>query len=106
MGLVATATRVAGGFVSRDIGPKDGEANKLFGGRAAVDYDHGHATPRRSSTWGRRWTRGSWRVPGEGRRGRPGGGGYFLRGVWEGGDERGFVPEALEGGVEVGAGRP
>jgi hypothetical protein len=31
----------------------------------------------------------------------------FLRGVWEEGDDlRGFVPEALKGGVEVRAGRP
>jgi hypothetical protein len=29
----------------------------------------------------------------------------FLRGVWEGGDDRG-VPEALKGGAEAKAGRP
>ena len=32
---------------------------------------------------------------------------YFLRGIWEEGDDRrGFVMEALEGGVDVRAGRP
>jgi hypothetical protein len=30
----------------------------------------------------------------------------FWRGIWEEGDDRGFVLEALEGGVEVKAGRP
>ncbi len=30
----------------------------------------------------------------------------FLRGIWEIGDNRGFVLEALKGGVEVRAGRP
>ncbi len=30
----------------------------------------------------------------------------FLRGVWEEGDDRGFVLEALKGGVEVRTGRP
>jgi hypothetical protein len=30
----------------------------------------------------------------------------FLRGVWEDGDDRGFVLEALKGGVDVRTGRP
>ena len=30
----------------------------------------------------------------------------FLRGIWEEGDDRGFVLEALKGGVEVRTGRP
>ena len=30
----------------------------------------------------------------------------FLRGIWEEGDDRDFVLEALKGGVEVRAGRP
>ena len=30
----------------------------------------------------------------------------FLRGIWEEGDDRGLVLEALKGGVEVRAGRP
>ena len=30
----------------------------------------------------------------------------FLRGIREEGDDRGFVPEAIEGGVEVRRGRP
>ena len=30
----------------------------------------------------------------------------FLRGLWEDGDDRGFVPEAPKGGVEVRTGRP
>jgi len=30
----------------------------------------------------------------------------FLRGIWEDGDDRGFVPEALKGGVEVRTGNP
>jgi hypothetical protein len=31
---------------------------------------------------------------------------YFLRGIWEEGDDRWFVSEVLEGGVDVRAGRP
>lgn len=30
----------------------------------------------------------------------------FLRGIWEDGDDRGFVLEMLQSGVEVRAGRP
>ena len=30
----------------------------------------------------------------------------YLRGIWGEGDERGFVPEALKGGVDVRTGRP
>jgi hypothetical protein len=30
----------------------------------------------------------------------------FLRGIWEEGDDRGFVLEALKDGVDVRAGRP
>ena len=30
----------------------------------------------------------------------------FLRGIWEDGDDRGFVLEALKGGVDVRTGRP
>ena len=30
----------------------------------------------------------------------------FLRGVWEEGDDRGFVLETLKGGVDARAGRP
>ena len=30
----------------------------------------------------------------------------FLRGIWEDGDDRDFVLEALKGGVEVRTGRP
>ena len=30
----------------------------------------------------------------------------FLRGIWEEGDDREFVPEVLKGGVDVRAGRP
>jgi hypothetical protein len=31
---------------------------------------------------------------------------YFLRGIWEEGDDREFVLEALKGRVKVRAGRP
>jgi hypothetical protein len=31
---------------------------------------------------------------------------YFLRDIWEEGDDRGFVLEALKSGVEVRSGRP
>jgi hypothetical protein len=74
-------------------------------GRAAIGYDHGYDAEEvfyLKLTLDEKYVEGALERIGEDAPDEE----AFLRGIWEEGDDRGFVLEALKGGVEVRAGRP
>jgi hypothetical protein len=88
--------------------PAAGEGEGVFEGRAAVGYDHSYDAEvfylglALDPAYVEAYVEGCPERIGEDDPDEEG----FLRGAWEDGDDRGFVPEALKGGVDVRTGRP
>jgi hypothetical protein len=80
----------------------------VFEGRAAIGYDHGYDVEvfylglALDERYVEGFVEGCLERIGEDDPDEEG----FLRGIWEEGDDREFVLEALKGGVEVKTGRP